>query len=162
MSMLRHPERVGRGPLRRRARKLLVAAVAGAVGACAPATPPAPLPAPEPVPGPLPAVPLVEGALDVRVVYPRAGALIASRDSNFIFGSVGNAHATLPIDGHAVPVLPNGSFIAFLPLPDSPGYELVAALAADTARLAHAVRLLPPLPALDDTAVLVVDSGSVS
>lgn len=139
-----------------------MAAVAGTIGACAPATPPAPAPAPEPTPAPLPAVPLVEGPLDPRVVYPRADALIASRDSNFIFGSVGNGHATLTIDGHAVPVLPNGSFIAFLPLPDSAGYEIVAALGADTARLSHPIRLLPPRPALEDTAALVVDSASVA
>lgn len=139
-----------------------MAAVAATIGACAPATTPAPTPPPEPVPGPLPPVPLVEGALAPRVTYPRADALIASRDSNFIFGSVGNGRATLTIDGHAVPVLPNGSFIAFLPLPESSRYELVAALGADTVLLSHPVRLLPPRPVLEDTSMLVVDSGSVS
>ncbi|HEX6058476.1 MAG TPA: N-acetylmuramoyl-L-alanine amidase [Gemmatimonadaceae bacterium] len=107
-------------------------------------------------------MPLVEGALEPRVVYPRADALIATRDSNFIFGSIGHGLATLTIDGAPVRVLPNGSFIAFLPVPADSSYELVAALGADTARLSHPVRILPPRPALGDTAVLVVDSASVA
>ena len=162
MSILRHLERAGPRPFTRTACALAAAGVAAAIAACAPATPAAPIPAPEPTPGPFPAVPFVEGALDPRVVYPRADALIASRDSNFIFGSVGNGRARLTIDGTPVSVLPNGSFIAYLPLPDSTGYELLAALGADTVRLTHPVRLLPPRPALDDTAVLVVDSASVA
>src|SRR5688572_26141750 len=38
----------------------------------------------------LPPIPLATGALAPRVQYPGEGALIASRDSNFIFGSVGD------------------------------------------------------------------------
>ena len=114
------------------------------------------------MPAPLPAVPLVEGALAPRVVYPPANALVTARDSNFIFGSVGDGRATLTIDGAPVRVLPNGSFIAFLPVPADSQYALVAARGADTARLAHPVRLLPPRPVLADSGALVVDTASVS
>ncbi|MFN2397442.1 MAG: hypothetical protein ABR543_02175, partial [Gemmatimonadaceae bacterium] len=65
----------------------------------------------------MPPVPLVEGRVDIRVVYPREGALVTSRDSNFIHGSVGNGNAKLWINGVEVPVLPNGAFLAFLANP---------------------------------------------
>jgi len=102
--------------------------------------------------------------LDVHVVYPVANAQITSRDSNFIFGSVGNGRATLTIDGMPVPVQPNGSFLAWLPLPspDQSRYELVAALGPDTSRVSHPVRLLPPRPLLSLTGLLSVDSNSVT
>jgi N-acetylmuramoyl-L-alanine amidase len=111
----------------------------------------------------LPPVPLVEGPLAPRVTYPSAGALITSRDSNFIFGSVGNGRATLTINGTPVPVLPNGSFIAFLPNPPAtaPQYELVVTHGAQSARLTHVVRVLPPRPQLSLIGALVVDSASV-
>lgn len=124
------------------------------VGAC---TPPAPSATPAPLKASaapsLPPVPFVNGPLVPRVVYPTANALIQSRDSNFIFGSVGNGGASLTINGTAVPVYPNGAFLAFLPLPpqEAPQYEIVATLGADTARVTHMVRLLPQLP-------LVIDS----
>ncbi|MBX6330427.1 MAG: N-acetylmuramoyl-L-alanine amidase [Gemmatimonadaceae bacterium] len=104
------------------------------------------------------------GPLDPKIVYPAPDHLIESRDSNFVFGSVGNGHATLTINGIPVPVLPNGSFLAFLPnpTPDQPQYDLVAALGADTVRLSRPVRLLPPRPALLPTGPLVVDSASVT
>jgi N-acetylmuramoyl-L-alanine amidase len=123
-------------------------------GAC---SPPAPSTAPAPVKAnaapSLPPVPFVNGPLVPRVVYPTANAVIQSRDSNFIFGSVGNGGASLTINGTAVRVYPNGAFLAFLPLPpqEAPQYEIVATLGADTARLTHVVRLLPQLP-------LVIDS----
>jgi N-acetylmuramoyl-L-alanine amidase len=109
-------------------------------------------------------VPLVDGPLAVRVVYPPAGALIQARDSNFIFGTVGSGKATLTINGTAVRVVPNGSFIAYLPLPPAtePQYAIVAARGVDTARATHPIRLAPPRPILADTGRLVVDSTSVS
>ena len=111
----------------------------------------------------LPPVPLVVGELAPKVVYPLPNQLIQSRDSNFIFGSVGNGHAQLAINGVPVKVLPNGSFIAYLANPSAarPGYDLVVALGADTARLSHPVRLRPASPVLSLTGPLVVDSGSV-
>jgi N-acetylmuramoyl-L-alanine amidase len=112
----------------------------------------------------LPRVPLVDGPLAIRVVYPRAGALIQARDSNFVFGSVGSGNATLTINGANVRVLPNGSFLAFLPVPPSgaPSYVIVARRGADSAAVTHPVRVLPPRVVLGDTGRLVVDSSSVS
>ncbi|MGH7662719.1 MAG: N-acetylmuramoyl-L-alanine amidase family protein [Gemmatimonadaceae bacterium] len=111
----------------------------------------------------LPDIPLVQGPLDLRVTYPGDSALIGARDSNFIFGSTGNGDARLSINGAPVPVLPNGSFIAFLPVPpaSSPRYVLVATTAADSARLVLPVRLLPSVQ-FTPTGPLIVDSASVS
>jgi N-acetylmuramoyl-L-alanine amidase len=116
------------------------------------------------IPAPLPPVPLVDGPLAIRVVYPPAGATIQARDSNFIFGTVGSGKASLTINGTRVPVVPNGSFIAYLPLPpaSAPQYSIVASRGTDTARAVHSVKLPPPRPVLSDTGRLVVDSASVS
>jgi len=113
---------------------------------------------------PLPPVPLVEGALKPTVVYPVANSLVESRDSNFIFGSVGNGHATLSINGARVQVHPNGAFLAFLPVPpaDSPRYELVAVLGTDTARLEHPVKLRPPVMRFAADSALAYDTASVT
>jgi len=144
-------------------------AVCVLLAACATAKPSA---AP-PLPGPtsrtdsspaLPPVPLVEGALKPNVVYPVANSLVESRDSNFIFGSVGNGHATLSINGAPVEVHPNGAYLAFLPVPpaDSPRYELVAVLGADTARLTHPVKLRPPVLHFYADSALAYDTASVT
>jgi N-acetylmuramoyl-L-alanine amidase len=116
--------------------------------------------APTPTPA-LPPIPRVTGPLDVRVVYPPAGALVGTRDSNFIFGSVGNGDAALTVNGVPTRVRPNGAFLAWLPVPTEPRYELVATLGRDTLRREHPVRLLPPRRALSDTGRLVIDSGSI-
>ncbi|HEY9516159.1 MAG TPA: N-acetylmuramoyl-L-alanine amidase [Gemmatimonadaceae bacterium] len=112
----------------------------------------------------VPPVPLVLGPLVPKVVYPLPDQLIQSRDSNFIFGSVGNGRAHLSIDDTPVKVLANGSFLAFLPNPSSarPSYDLVATLGADTVRLSQPVRLLPPVQTLPLSGPLVVDSASVT
>jgi len=90
----------------------------------------------------LPPVPSVEGPLSVRVVYPTRNALIASRDSNFVFGSIGNGVAGLTINGELVPVWPNGAFLGWVhnPPADSQWYDLVAYTLSDTARLRYPVR----------------------
>jgi hypothetical protein len=54
----------------------------------------APVPAPAPTPvavktPALPAMPVVDGPIAIRIVYPQAGQTVTSRDSNFIFGSIG-------------------------------------------------------------------------
>ena len=115
-----------------------------------PAPPPAPpvvmrAPLPEPNPG-LPAVPQVSGPLEIKIVYPRADQTISSRDSNFVFGSVGNGEAGLTINGVLTPVWPNGAFMAWLQNPpdSAPRYDLVATTGLDTARLTHPIKLLPP------------------
>lgn len=97
----------------------------------------------------LPEIPLATGPLAVSVVYPREGQVVASRDSAFIFGSVGHGEALLTINGRAAPVWPNGAFMAFLPIPprDNPAYDILAVAGSDTARLVHRVALLPePTP----------------
>jgi N-acetylmuramoyl-L-alanine amidase len=100
----------------------------------------------------LPPIPHVTGPIAISVVYPRPGALITSRDSNFILGSVGTGDATLTINGTPVPVSPNGAFLAWLPVPDSATsrYDLVAAAGTDTVRASQPVRVLPPA-SLQDT-----------
>jgi N-acetylmuramoyl-L-alanine amidase len=112
----------------------------------------------------LPPVPLVDGPLAVRVVYPPANAVVQARDSNFIFGTVGSGKATLVINGRPVPVVPNGSFLAYLPVPpaSAPQYTIVATRGADTARAVHPIKLLAPRLVLADTGRLVVDTASVS
>ncbi len=120
----------------------------------------------EAVPGPasIPSMPLATGPVSITVIYPRAGAQIETRDSTFIFGTVGHGEARLRINGHDVEVHPNGSFLAFLPLPpqERPEYLLTAATTSDTVRATHPVRLLPPRVQLPLDGPLVVDSGSMS
>jgi N-acetylmuramoyl-L-alanine amidase len=102
----------------------------------------------------LPPVPPVDGPLDIRVVYPTRNALVASRDSNFIFGTIGSGTAGLTINGELVPVWPNGAFMGWIPnpSPESQWYDLEAYTRTDTARLRYPVRtraglaLLGPRP----------------
>lgn len=147
-------------------RTVLGAATAAISAACAPPAPIAPTPAPAPAPAPapplvieraplppsnpvLPPVPHVTGPLEIKVIYPAANQTIQSKDSNFIFGSVGNGDAALIINGVSAPVWPNGAFMAWLANPpaSAPQYELIAAAGPDTVRLTHPVRVLPPRPA---------------
>ena len=133
-----------------------------ACGACAgPGPSPAPAPSPSgatpaatPAPGrpaakPLPPIPLVDGPLDVKVVYPTPNQQIASRDSNFIFGSIGSGRASLTINGVPARVYLNGAFMAYVvnPPASAPKYDLVAARGADTARVTRLIRYPVP-PAL--------------
>lgn len=119
--------------------------------------------APEPPVNPgLPPVPKVTGPLAIKVIYPRADQLIQSRDSNFVFGSIGNGDAGLKINGTLIPVYPNGSFMAWLPNPpaENPVYEIVAKAGSDSAQLSHPVKILPPVappvePVVPDTVVLM-------
>ena len=121
----------------------------------APVTAPAPTPAPNPVAvrvAPLPAMPVVDGPLAIKVVYPQAGQTVTSRDSNFIFGSLGTGKATLRINGYPARVYPNGAFIAFIPNPPaaSPRYELVAERGGENVRATHSINyptVRPPAPA---------------
>ncbi|HEX6627793.1 MAG TPA: N-acetylmuramoyl-L-alanine amidase [Gemmatimonadaceae bacterium] len=95
----------------------------------------------------LPPVPDVRGPLQIDVVYPKPDQMLTTRDSNFIFGSVGSGDAALIINGHPVPVWPNGAFMAWLPVPtdSAPRYELFAGNRADTAHLTLPIRV-PPAP----------------
>jgi N-acetylmuramoyl-L-alanine amidase len=93
----------------------------------------------------LPPVPAVDGALAIRVVYPRPDQVVTSRDSNFVFGSIGSGRATLSINGAPARVYPNGAFIAFVPNPPgpSPRYELVAARGGESVRSTLAIAYPP-------------------
>ncbi len=142
--------------------------------ACAPRNPAAPTPVPVPVPvttlpvptvpAPLPAanaalppVPHMTGPLEIKVVYPSAGQLIQSKDSNFIFGSAGNGDAALTINGVATPVWPNGAFMGWLANPpaDRPQYDLVAAAGSEVARLTVPIKLQQPSATKPDTVQLL-------
>jgi N-acetylmuramoyl-L-alanine amidase len=100
----------------------------------------------------------------LRIVYPPEGSTIAARDSNFIFGSVGSGAASLRINGQTVQVHPNGSFLAFLPVPlaQEGQYELVATQGADTLLLEYRVNVPRPPLGLDDPGSPLVDSASLS
>jgi len=88
----------------------------------------APAATPAPPPPPLPPIPEVDGPLAIRVVYPSANQVVTSKDSNFIFGSIGSGKASLTVNGVPARVYPNGAFMAFLANPpgDTPTYQLVA------------------------------------
>jgi N-acetylmuramoyl-L-alanine amidase len=103
------------------------------------------------------------GALAVRVVYPPRGATISvAGDSTFIFGSVGNGSATLSINGDRVQVHPNGSFLAYLPVPrETQSYVLEAAIGDSRERIEHTVRIPPRGPSLANDAPLSADPSSV-
>ncbi|MEP6494905.1 MAG: N-acetylmuramoyl-L-alanine amidase [bacterium] len=113
---------------------------------------------------PLPTIGPVDGPLAPKLVFPSANQTISVRDSNFIFGSIGNGRATLTINGAPVTVAPNGTFLAYLPVPSplAPRYELVARAGADSARLVVPVRVPAARPELSPTGRLVVDSASAS
>ena len=88
-------------------------------------------------------------SLHITVVYPAVTDIIQSYDSAFLFGSVrggsgGPVH--LGINGHSVPVLPNGAWIAWLPLPeDTVARFLIAATGGgpDSSRLVYTARIAP-------------------
>lgn len=152
-------------------RWLLAIVVVSASTGCAPRRGPVAPVAPAPPPrdtslapaAPLPSIPSVIGPIVLRVVYPTEGQLILARDSNFIFGSTGSGGVQLRIDGVSIPVLPNGAFLAYLPVPErsQSSYHLEAWRGADTVRLSHRVAILPPRLFPADTGALQVDSGSV-
>ncbi|HUQ19185.1 MAG TPA: N-acetylmuramoyl-L-alanine amidase [Gemmatimonadaceae bacterium] len=145
---------------------LSIIAISAAIG-CAPRGPAAPVPtpvttaavptAPAPVPAPagpaLPPVPHVTQPLAIKVVYPTPNAVIPSKDSNFIFGSLGNGDAALTINGVPTPVWPNGAFMGWLPVPtaEHPQYDLVAAVGSDVARAALPIKLAPATTPVPDT-----------
>src|SRR3954462_4619329 len=119
-----------------------------------PVTGPIPVPTPPLTPAAvppanpkLPPVPDVRGAIQINVVYPKADQLLTVRDSNFIFGNVGSGDAALNINGVAVPVWPNGSFMGWLAVPpdSAPRYVLTAANKTQATRLVLPIRI-PPAP----------------
>ncbi len=143
----------------------------GAVTPPPPAANPAPASAPvapagarDATPRPLPPIPPVDGPVAIKVQFPSPNQAISVRDSNFIFGSVGNGRAELTINGTPVPVAPNGAFLAYLPVPphSDPRYDIVARTPGDSASASVRVRVPPPRPDLSLTGRLVIDSSSVA
>ena len=130
-------------------------------------TSPIPVTIPAPSPGqsparpasapPLPAIPLVDGPLAVRIQYPSPNQQLTSRDSNFIFGSIGSGRAALSVNGVPARVYNNGAFMVFLANPPAaaPRYLLVASRGADTTRATLSVRV----PAALSTSTQVQDVG---
>lgn len=140
------PRSMRNPPPRYRSGAAVLPVIAVVISACSssPATGPVVTPAPAPARAALPAVPLVEGPLTPRIVYPQANQLIQSKDSTFVLGSVGNGKASVTVNGTPVQVAPNGAFIGFVPNPPptaNPQYELVAVLGSDTARVTQPVRV---------------------
>ncbi|MDQ8154649.1 MAG: N-acetylmuramoyl-L-alanine amidase [Gemmatimonadota bacterium] len=139
----------------------LVLVGATLLAACGHAPPPTTAPVPTPAVAPaapaptvavtpaavapaLPPFPRASGALSLDMVYPPENHTLSVRDSTFVFGSVGHGDATLVINGAPVRVNPNGSFMAYLPVPSDTVYTMHAAL--PTGETAVAVRRLryPP------------------
>lgn len=135
-------------PDRRAFPATLLVLLAGCASRSAPSVPPAvppPAKSVDPRAEPtrsLPPVPEVRGRLAVRVVYPRANAVVAARDSTFLFGSTGTGEARLVINGEPVPVWPNGAWLAWVPLPPDSAmrFRIDAWTAAESVSTEHVVR----------------------
>ena len=114
----------------------------------------------------LPPIPPVTGPLDLYVEYPDSLQRIAVSDTNFIYGTVRTGDATLIIDGAFVEVEPNGTFLAWLPVPrptagDTAYYQLIARRGDEVDTLSHPI-LLPPVPFEGEPGTLWIDSASVN
>jgi N-acetylmuramoyl-L-alanine amidase len=113
----------------------------------------------------LPPIPPVTGPLDLYVEYPDSLQRIAVADTNFIHGTTGTGDATLIIDGAFIEVKPNGTFLAWLPVPpaargDTAYYQLVARRGSEVDTLRHPI-LLPAAPYAGEAGTLWIDSASV-
>jgi len=88
-------------------------------------------------------------SLRIAVVYPAVTDVIQSHDSVFLFGAVRGGSGgplRLGINGQSVPVLPNGAWIAWLPLPDDTvAHFVMAATGAgpDSSRFVYTARIAP-------------------
>lgn len=149
---------------------LLSAGLCAVLAGCA-AAPAARAPAPAapdgaataPVPGTpaaqrtqqLPPIPAADGPLQLEVGYPPAGATIAVRDSNFIFGSTGSGRTRLTINDIPVDVAPNGGFLAFIPVPGDGVYRIRATRNGETASLDHRINV-PAAPAAPGAAARIL------
>jgi N-acetylmuramoyl-L-alanine amidase len=85
----------------------------------------------QPVSPALPAIPPVNGPLAIRVIEPTNGSPRPSSARVIIYGNVGTGQAALEINGTAVPVAPNGAFIAHLPRPADGAWRLRAQRGAE-------------------------------
>ena len=98
-----------------------------------------------PVPAAAPAAP--SESLHVTVAYPAPTDVLQSHDSAFLFGAVRGARGPvhLGINGQTVPVLPDGGWIAWLPLPDDTvaPFLLAATAGPDSSRTVATARIAP-------------------
>jgi N-acetylmuramoyl-L-alanine amidase len=149
-----------------RAAQLACAALALVATGCASGTGGQPSAAPAGViESSLPPIPPVTGPLDIYVEYPDSLQRIAVSDTNFIHGTVGTGDATLIIDGEFVDVEPNGTFLAWLPVPravagDTASYQLIARRGDQVDTLSHPI-LLPAVPFEGEPGTAWIDSSSV-
>ncbi len=114
----------------------------------------------------LPPIPSIRGPIGLYVEYPDSLQRITVSDSNFIFGTVGTGDATLIINGQFVDVNPNGSFLAFLPVPnaeagDTTSYLLQARRGSEIDTLRHPV-LLPERPFEGEPGTAWIDPQSLN
>jgi N-acetylmuramoyl-L-alanine amidase len=91
----------------------------------------------------LPPIPAVEAPLAIRLVAPEPGQTRPSRDSTFLYGSVGTGGAALTINGAPVPVAPNGAFLAYLPVPADGVWRLDASKGGEHADAVYTYRPRP-------------------
>jgi N-acetylmuramoyl-L-alanine amidase len=65
-------------------------------------------------------VPSARESLRINIIYPDTADVIQATDSSFIFGNLGRGRgdAALSVNGQVVPVQSNGSWLAWVPLPD--------------------------------------------
>ena len=98
---------------------------------------------------PVPAVPLGPRpeSLHVTVVYPAPTDVLQSHDSAFLFGAVYGARGPvhLGVNGQSVPVLPDGAWIAWVPLPDDTvaPFLLAATAGPDSSRTVVTAHIAP-------------------
>ncbi len=100
---------------------------------------------------PAPSTPAVTGeSLHVDVVYPGPTDVIAAQDSSFLFGAVrgggaGTGRNTLTVNGVPVPLLANGAWIAWVPLPEDTvaSFRLVTRAGDDSVVQTFAARVAP-------------------
>jgi len=140
------------------ARAAALAALAAVSSACAAgARAPARGPEARPTAGTepaLPPIPVRAGAVELDLVYPPEGGAVTARDSTFVFGSTGAGGATLTINGIPVRVEPNGSFLAFLPVPPDGVYRLDGRAGGRTARLERAIEIPAPPDSVEGAAII--------
>ena len=86
-------------------------------------------------------------SLQVTVAYPAPTDVLQSHDSAFLFGAVRGARGPvhLGINGQSVPVLPDGGWIAWLPLPDDTvaPFLLAATAGPDSSRTVVTAHIAP-------------------
>src|SRR5256885_10923494 len=86
-------------------------------------------------------------SLHVTVVYPAPTDVLQSRDSAFLFGAVRGSRGPvqLGVNGQAVPVLPGGGWIAWVPLPDDTvtPFLLAATSGPDSSRTLFTAHIAP-------------------